>query len=59
MLLAIPKHLLKVTIGAVVISFIFMIYIIYTEQNLADFIKGDEYYDFTSIRNIHPLFINM
>ncbi len=56
-LLTIPKHLLKVTICTIVFSFIFMIYIIYTEQNIVDLISSQEIYDFTNVKNIHPLFI--
>ena len=60
-LLAIPKHLLKLTILAVVGSFIGMIALINSDKSLADFLgsNSETYLDFSQTKNVHPLMIHM
>ena len=54
----IPRHLLKITIIAVLGSFIGMFYIINSDKSLEDFIYAQEIYDFTQ-NKLHPLFAHM
>ena len=51
----IPKHLLKVTIIAILGSFIGMFYIINSDKSLEEFIYAEEIFDFTQ-EKVHPLF---
>ena len=55
-LLEIPKHLLKVTLIAVFGSFIMMLYIIGSDQELNSFLNiQEEVLDFTHSK-VHPMF---
>ena len=61
-LLAIPKNLLPLSIIIVVGSFVFMFYLIYSEQSLHDFIDlnfgAQTEIDFTKIK-VHPFYLKM
>ena len=50
MVLALPRNLLRITVIAISFSFVFMIWVIYTERNLSEMLYGDEdkeQFDFT------------
>jgi hypothetical protein len=61
MVLAIPKNLMKVSVCLIATSFIFMIYVIYTERNLTEMIYGTEdiKFDYSEHRTVHPFFMKM
>lgn len=40
--LALPKNLLRITVCAISFSFVFMIWVIYTERNLTEMLYGDD-----------------
>lgn len=59
MLLSIPKHLLKVSLLVIIGAFACMLYLIFSEKDLKEFLRSEgEEFDFTSIE-LHPLFKQM
>lgn len=58
-ILAIPRHLLKISIMVVLGSFLGMLWLINNEKSLNDFLgNDDEIFDFTKDQ-VHPLFYQM
>lgn len=54
-ILAIPKHLLKVTILIIAGAFLGMLWLINNDESLSDFLQSEEVFDFSGHR-VHPLY---